>query len=153
MAWGQGELVSTPASVARLAAGIANNGLLTDNRYVLRISDSTLGVKKSMRIAEQPIYTQLLTTYMKAQSANKTSRLGIAVAGKTGTPERIVQGKRINDGWYVFFAPKANGNGNTVVCIRIEDTKGSSSAIQVAGKDVIPHLIQMGYIKGFNRDQ
>jgi cell division protein FtsI/penicillin-binding protein 2 len=153
MAWGQGELVSTPASVARLAAGIANNGLLTDNRYVLRISDSTMGIKKSLRIAEQPDYAHLLTGYMQAQSANKTSRLGIAVAGKTGTPERIVRGKRINDGWYVFFAPKANGTGNTVVCIRIEDTKGSSSAIQVAGKDVIPHLIQMGYIKSFNRAQ
>ncbi len=153
MAWGQGELVSTPASVARLAAGIANEGLLTDNRYVLRIHDSAMGTKKNIRIAEQPVYMHLLTGYMQAQSANKKATLGIAVAGKTGTPERILRGKRINDGWYVFFAPKANGAGNTVCCIRIEDTKGSSSAIQVAAKDVIPHLMQMGYIKGFVADE
>lgn len=149
MAWGQGELVSTPASVARLAAGIANNGYLVDNRYVLKLSDSLTSVKDSVTIAKQPAYAHLLTSYMQAQSANKIERLGLAVAGKTGTPERIVRGKRINDGWYVFFAPKAKGQGHMVSCIRIEDTKGSSIAVQVAGRHVIPQLLRMGYIQGF----
>ena len=75
--------------------------------------------------------------------------MGIRVAGKTGTPERIWKGRRINDGWYVFFAPKASGSGHVVVCIRIEGTKGSSDAVRLAGKHVIPQLLQMGYIKGF----
>ena len=53
-----------------------------------------------------PESAELMTKYMKAQSFNKHHRLGIYVAGKTGTPERMVRGERINDGWYVFFAPK-----------------------------------------------
>ncbi|OLY94837.1 cell division protein FtsW, lipid II flippase [Cnuella takakiae] len=149
MAWGQGELVSTPASVARLAAGIANNGFLTDNRYVLRIADSLLAPKDSLVLAKRPEHTQLLTGFMQAQSAGKRDRLGIAVAGKTGTPERIVRGKRINDGWYVFFAPKPNGQGHTVCCVRVEDTKGSSIAVAVAGRHVIPVLLQRGYVQGY----
>jgi cell division protein FtsI/penicillin-binding protein 2 len=56
--------------------------------------------------------------YMIEQSAPKEYTLGIAVAGKTGTPERIWKKQQINDGWYVFFAPKANGTGNMVVCMR-----------------------------------
>lgn len=149
MAWGQGELVSTPASVARLAAGIANKGILADNRYVLRISDSLLGIKDSIPLAKNPAHTQLLTTYMQAQSAGKTDRLGIAVAGKTGTPERIIRGRRINDGWYVFFAPKPTGQGHVVCCIRVEDTQGSSVAVTVAGRHVIPQLLRKGYIQSF----
>lgn len=149
MAWGQGELVSTPASVARLAAGIANNGYLTDNRYLLRIADSVLAVKDSLVLAKKLQHTQLLTSFMQEQSAGKKDRLGIAVAGKTGTPERIVRGKRINDGWYVFFAPKPNGQGHTVCCVRVEDTKGSSVAVEVAGRHVIPVLLQRGYIQSF----
>jgi cell division protein FtsI/penicillin-binding protein 2 len=86
---------------------------------------------------------------MKTQSANKVDRLGMSVAGKTGTPERIYKGQRINDGWYVFFAPKAKGAGHIVVCIRIEKTKGSSDAVRLAGSLVIPKLKEMGYIKGF----
>jgi cell division protein FtsI/penicillin-binding protein 2 len=149
MAWGQGELISTPASIARVAAAIANNGLMVENRYVMKISDSLLGTKQAIPVLEDPRYASLMTSYMKAQSAGKVNRLNISVAGKTGTPERMVRGKRINDGWYVFFAPKAKGTGHVVVCIRIENTRGSSVAVNLAGTHIIPALIKRGYIKGF----
>ncbi len=149
MSWGQGELVATPASIARLAGGIANGGRLVPNRYVLKISDSLLPVQPAVKIAADPAIAALLTDFMKKQSAGKLGQLKIKVAGKTGTPERIFKGHRINDGWYVFFAPKASGPGHIVVCIRIEDTKGSSHAVQLAGQIVIPELLKRGYIKGF----
>ena len=153
MAWGQGELIATPASIARLACGIANGGKMVPNRYVLKISDSVMAINKAVTIAQEEQYATLLTSYMVKQSANKVDRLGIAVAGKTGTPERIWKGQRINDGWYVFFAPKAAGEGHVVVCIRIEATKGSSDAIKLAGEHVIPLLLQKGYIKSFENNE
>jgi cell division protein FtsW (lipid II flippase) len=150
MAWGQGELIATPASVARLSAGVANGGVLVPNRYVLQVSDSLMGISKGIAIARQPQFAEALTYYMKQQSANKVDRLGIKVAGKTGTPERIVKGRRINDGWYTLFAPKAEGGGHIVVCVRIEDCKGSSVAVKAAGQHVIPQLLERGYIRGFD---
>ncbi|MEP7109294.1 MAG: FtsW/RodA/SpoVE family cell cycle protein [Ferruginibacter sp.] len=149
MAWGQGELVATPASIARLVAGIANNGTMPENRYVMNINGVPSELKKGMDIAKKPKYAELMTGYMRKQSAPKINRLGILVAGKTGTPERIFRGETINDGWYVFFAPKASGNGHIVVCVRIENARGSSEAVKLAGKHVIPVLLQRGYIKGF----
>jgi hypothetical protein len=74
----------------------------------------------------------------------------MAVAGKTGTPERIWKSERINDGWYVFFAPKKTGAGHIVVCVRMEAAKGSSEAVRLAGSYVIPELVKRGYIKGFD---
>jgi hypothetical protein len=71
----------------------------------------------------------------------------LAVAGKTGTPERIWKSGPINDGWYVFFAPKGSGSGNLVVCVRVESTKGSSDAVHLAGKHVIPFLLDKRYVK------
>jgi cell division protein FtsW (lipid II flippase)/cell division protein FtsI/penicillin-binding protein 2 len=152
MAWGQGELIATPVSVARISAGIANNGILMPNRYVLKISDSAIGLKQGEAITKDT-YAQLMTRFMQEQSANKTERLGLKVAGKTGTPERVVRGQRINDGWYTFFAPKANGAGHVVVCIRIEDVKGSSVAVRMAGKHVIPVLKELGYVKSFDQEK
>ncbi|AMR33421.1 cell cycle protein [Mucilaginibacter sp. PAMC 26640] len=148
MSWGQGELIATPASVARLASGIANNGTMPNNRFVLKFSDSATTVHPGIRIANDPQYARLMRHYMIEQSAPKTYTLGIAVAGKTGTPERIWKKQQINDGWYVFFAPKQRGGGNIVVCVRIESTKGSSDAVKLAGKHVIPYLLKKGYIKG-----
>ncbi len=149
MAWGQGELVATPASMARLAAAIANKGTMPENRYVMDINGVPTTFKKGLNIAKDPKYAEHLTSYMRKQSANKINRLGILVAGKTGTPERVFKGETINDGWYVFFAPKASGTGHIVVCVRIENAKGSSEAVKLAGKHVIPILLQRGYIKGF----
>lgn len=149
MAWGQGELIATPAAVARLAAGVANRGLLIPNRYVLQVSNTAFPVKTGIPLVNDPKYAEILTDFMIKQSAPKVATLGISVAGKTGTPERIWKKERINDGWYVFFAPKATGQGHIVVCIRVESTKGSSDAVKVAGQHVVPFLLQKRYIKGF----
>ena len=149
MAWGQGELIAPPAAIARIASGIANNGLLMPNRYIMKVSDSVVQPKPGIPIAKDPLYAQEMTKYMKEQSVTKYERLKMFVAGKTGTPERIAKGERINDGWYVFFAPKANGQGHIVTCIRIERTKGSSQAVALAGRLIIPLLMQYKYVKSF----
>ncbi|MDB5111684.1 MAG: cell cycle protein, partial [Mucilaginibacter sp.] len=146
MAWGQGELIATPAAVARLVSGVANNGILMANRYALKINDTIIGVKRSEKLTNAD-YAALIKGYMIKQSEPKIPILGIAVAGKTGTPERIWKEQSINDGWYVFFAPKAKGTGDMVVCIRVESTKGSSDAVRLAGQHVIPLLLKKGYIK------
>jgi cell division protein FtsW (lipid II flippase) len=147
MAWGQGELIATPAAIARLVSGVANKGKVVANRYVLKISDSTTSVNPSIKIANDPQYAELISSYMLKQSENKTYTLGIKVAGKTGTPERIWKDQQINDGWYTFFAPKADGKGHVVVCIRIESTRGSSKAVKLAGQHVVPALLKLGYLK------
>ncbi|WP_316811760.1 FtsW/RodA/SpoVE family cell cycle protein [Pedobacter heparinus] len=146
MAWGQGELIATPAAVARLVSGVANKGQMVANRYVLKISDSTTSVKPAIKIANDPQYADSIGHYMLKQSENKTYTLGLKVAGKTGTPERIWKDEKINDGWYTFYAPRANGKGNIVVCIRIESTRGSSKAVRLAGQHVVPVLLKLGYL-------
>jgi hypothetical protein len=123
------------------------------NRFVLKISDSAIGAGKGIAITKDPKYAQLMTRFMQEQSASKVDKLGLKVAGKTGTPERIVRQQRINDGWYTFFAPKANGAGHIVVCVRIEDAKGSSVAVRMAGKHVIPKLLELGYVKSFETEE
>ncbi|WP_316753806.1 FtsW/RodA/SpoVE family cell cycle protein [Pedobacter gandavensis] len=146
MAWGQGELIATPAAMARMISGVSNHGKMVANRYVLKISDSATSVNPAVKIANDPAYADTIGGYMLKQSANKTSLLGLKVAGKTGTPERVWKNGKINDGWYTFYAPKANGKGNIVVCIRIESTRGSSRAVRLAGQHVIPALLKLGYL-------
>jgi len=152
MAWGQGELTATPAAVARLGAGIAHGGQLRPHRFVLQIADSVVAPAPPQRLTDAG-NAALLSRFMKAQSAGRAGILGLSVAGKTGTPERIVRGRRLNDGWYVFFAPSLKGGGHIVTCIRIEDAKGSSSAVTLAGRLVIPELRRRGYLTGFDTEQ
>lgn len=153
MSWGQGELIATPAAVARVASGIANKGVMMQSRYVLSVNGKKTKPDKGIKLANDSAYAGLMKKYMIEQSLPKIWRLGISVAGKTGTPERIVKNERINDGWYVFFAPQVKDSSNVVVCVRIENCQGSSVAVKLAGKHVVPILQQMGYIKGFGEEK
>ena len=149
MSWGQGELIASPAAVARVAAGIANNGLLMPTRFVKSVGGKQTLLSRGIPLVNDPRAALHLKDYMLMQSAGKADRLKLTVAGKTGTPERIWKGQRMNDGWYVFFAPKATGAGYIVTCIRLEAAKGSSEAVRLAATYVIPQLLKRGYIRGF----
>jgi cell division protein FtsW (lipid II flippase) len=150
IAWGQGQLTATPAALARLVSGIANDGQLPAPRYQLSYANVPKPLAPPARIGQAAYVTQL-EQFMIAQS-NPPGRPKISqvrVAGKTGTPERIVKGQKRNDGWYVFFAPTPDGQSNTVVCVRIEQTGSSADAVRLADSVVVPVLVEAGYLASF----
>jgi cell division protein FtsW (lipid II flippase) len=145
MSWGQGQLIATPAAVVRLVSGIANGGQLMQQRFMQRVGDSIIPVKKAITLTNAE-NSAAVAELMRKQSEPKKEILKFTVSGKTGTPERIRKGERITDGWYTFFVPKATGTGHIVVCIRVENCKGSSVAVRAAGNVVIPELLRRKYI-------
>jgi cell division protein FtsW (lipid II flippase) len=134
LAWGQSVLTATPASMARMAGAIANKGVMQPSRYLLQEAGLQQPLPAGVLIAKDTSYASLLKQYMIDQSSTpgkqkiKTAR----VAGKSGTPERIVKGVKQSDGWYVFFAPTPDNTSYTVTCVRIEVGHSSANAITVA---------------------
>ena len=151
LAWGQGQLATTPVALARMAGAVANGGVMQPSRYVLSRGGEQTAVAPGVVLARQPDYANQLRDFMIQQS-NPDGRPKISlsrVAGKTGTPERIVLGEKQNDGWYVFFAPTPNGRSYTVTCIRIELGKSSADAVKLADTVVAPILKERGYLGSF----
>ncbi|WP_338876158.1 FtsW/RodA/SpoVE family cell cycle protein [Spirosoma sp. SC4-14] len=151
LAWGQGQLTATPGALARMAAAVANGGILQPSRYVLNRSGKPQPLLVGQPIGK-PEYATQLTDFMIEQSNPSGGRRKISearVAGKTGTPERIVLGKKENDGWYVFFTPTPDGRSHTVVCVRIELGDSSADAVRLANTVVAPILRQRGYLGSF----
>ncbi len=152
LAWGQGQLTSTPASLGRMAGAIANQGVLQPSRYVVGRAGKQQPVGAGKRVAREADSANQLEQFMIAQSSPAGGRSkisGVRVAGKTGTPQRIVQGEQKNDGWYVFFSPTPNGRSHTVVVVRIELGKSSSEAIRLANTTIAPILKEQGYLGSF----
>ena len=150
IAWGQSVLTATPASMARMAGAIANQGVLQPSRYCLQEAGKSQEVIEGMQICKDSSYASVLKQYMIDQSSSpgkqkvRTSK----VAGKTGTPERIIKGMKQQDGWYVFFAPKPDGKSYTVACIRIEEGQSSANAVTVANT-VANILLKREYMGSF----
>lgn len=151
LAWGQGQLAATPVALARMAGAIANRGRMQPSRYVLSRAGQPVPVTAGVALMRQAAYADQLREFMIEQS-NPDGRAKISVsrvAGKTGTPERMVQGEKHNDGWYVFFAPTPNGRSHTVACIRIELGESSADAVRLANTIVAPMLKERGYLGSF----
>ena len=150
LAWGQSTLTATPASMARMAGAIANHGVMQPSRYVLKEAGQSPAAAEGINIAEDTAYAGILTKFMIDQSnqPGKQKVKNIVVAGKSGTPERVINGELDSDGWYVFFAPTADQRSRTVTCIRIERGKGSSNAVLVANA-IAKVLEKRGYIVSF----
>lgn len=150
LAWGQSTLTSTPVAMARMAGAIANNGVMMPTRYLLKEAGIRQPQATGIDIAEDTAYAGTLMRYMIDQSnqPGKQKIKNMVVAGKTGTPERVINGEIEADGWYVFFAPTPGHRSRTVTCIRIERGKGSSNAVQVANS-IARILEKRGYIVSF----
>ncbi|MBC7902452.1 MAG: penicillin-binding protein, partial [Gemmatimonadaceae bacterium] len=150
LAWGQSKLTSTPIAMARMAGAIANKGRMQLSRYVMEETGTAKAPGEAVTIAKDTAYAGLLRKYMISQSSQpgKQKIKGMDVAGKTGTPERIVKGEKQSDGWYVFFAPTPDNLSHTVCCIRIEEGQSSANAVIIANT-VSKILKKRGYIVSF----
>jgi cell division protein FtsI/penicillin-binding protein 2 len=150
IAWGQSVLTATPASMARMAGAIANNGTLQPSRYVLQEAGKAGAVSPGLQIVKDTAYASVLKGYMIDQSSTpgKQKVRNSKVAGKTGTPERVIKGVKQQDGWYVFFAPKPDGKSYTVACVRIEEGQSSANAVVVA--NTVANILQKrAYMSSF----
>ena len=150
LAWGQSVLTATPISIARMAGAIANKGVLQPSRYLLEQAGQSQPAGAMVRIANDTAYAGLLKQFMIDQSSRpgKQKIHNMVVAGKTGTPERIVRGIKQSDGWYVFFAPTPDKKSYTVTCIRIETGQSSANAVVLANA-VAKILTRRSYIVSF----
>jgi cell division protein FtsW (lipid II flippase) len=152
LAWGQGQLTSTPASMARMACIVANGGNFQPTRYVMEKGGIRQPLGRSISMIANDSCAKILKNFMVDQSnlpGDKPKIDGTRVAGKTGTPERIIKSRPIYDCWYVFFAPVHAKNSFTVVCVRIESGRKSANAVALANKEIAPVLRRMGYLDSF----
>lgn len=150
LAWGQGTLTATPVSMARMASAIAMNGTLHQSRYTSTVAGQKTPASNTVPLANDSSYASLLRKFMIEQSnpGGRSKIKGLKVAGKSGTPERMVKGEKTADGWYVFFAPVPGKASATVTCIRIEEGLSSANAVIVG--NTVAHILQKrNYVESF----
>ncbi len=99
-AYGQGQVVATPLQMVRVAAGIAEEGIVHSVRWV-PVEQAPAGSK-----VMPPEHARLLAQYMRGVVTEGTGRTAAAaavpIAGKTGTAELR---DRPSHAWFIGFAP------------------------------------------------
>jgi peptidoglycan glycosyltransferase len=149
MAIGQGGLEATPLQMAQVAAAVANGGKLMKPHLTDRITD------RDGRTV-QKISPELQSTVMKPSTAAAVRDMmvsvvengtgtqakipGVQVAGKTGTAETQI-GKKINNVWFIAFAPAQNPRVAIAVTVAGVPGFGGDIAAPIA-RDIMVELLK-----------
>jgi cell division protein FtsW (lipid II flippase)/cell division protein FtsI/penicillin-binding protein 2 len=115
--YGQGEVTATPFKMARVAATVANGGVMPYGRWV--IDDSNERKEQPVEILTGPpigIIQRAMRRVTTTGTAKFLADVQPAIAGKTGTAE--VQGK-LSHSWFVGFAPYGAPEGGRRIAVAV----------------------------------
>jgi penicillin-binding protein A len=148
MGIGQDKLAVTPLQMAEVAATVANHGTLMVPHLTQRIVDSegrtvqSIG-PRTQSVVMQPSTAAAVTSMMEAvvnEGTGVSAQIpGVQVAGKTGTAETQI-GARINNVWFIAFAPASNPKVAIAVTLKGVPGQGAAFAAPVA-KAVMEQLL------------
>jgi cell division protein FtsW (lipid II flippase) len=126
--YGQGEVLASPLRMARIAAAVANGGVLRDVRLTLEPPGPELGQVQwiTERAAEQ--LAAWLREAVTTGTGRALARHPGAIAGKTGTAE--VDGQASHS-WFIGFAP-ARGRGRTIAFAVVLENAGYGGRVAAA---------------------
>lgn len=150
---GQGLLSATPLQMCNVAAAIANGGTLYRPQLVQQMTsyapDQTASV--SYRLKPEPIGAlhlrpetlSAIQRGMRAVMVNGTGAgsaiPGLAWAGKTGTAEVVRHHTKVNNAWFIGYAPY--DHPRIAVCVFIDEGgHGGEVAAPIARKMVAKYL-------------
>jgi peptidoglycan glycosyltransferase len=148
MSIGQGGLQATPLQMAQVAAAVANDGTLMkphlatrvvdrDGRTVDRVEPEVQS--EVMKGSTAAAVTDMMVGVVQSGTGTKAAIPGIQVAGKTGTAETEF-GTKINDVWFIGFAPAENPRIAVAVTVKAVTGFGGDFAAPIA-RDIMQELL------------
>jgi len=149
MAIGQGGLQATPLQMAQVAAAVANGGKLMKPHITTRVVDrdgrtvDTLEPQvqsEVMKPSTAAAVTDMMVGVVQSGTGTKAQIPGIQVAGKTGTAETEF-GAKINDVWFIGFAPADNPRIAVAVTVKGVVGFGGDLAAPIA-RDLMDELLK-----------
>ena len=140
LAWGQGKLAASPLAMARVASIVASGGRMPVTRYE---TDADTEFVDIAGLSSKDI--DYLRFCMESEAKRKYPAFTVPVYSKTGTAERVFNGGKAYDGWYVGYIDGLDGP--IAFAVRLERKVQSGTAVDVTRKVLIPALQQCNYVK------
>jgi len=142
--YGQGQVVASPFQMARVAATVANGGMMPGAHWIL--DDSTARVTEPKQILS-PDAAATIARFMREVVTSGTGRRAagavVPIAGKTGTAELA---DAPSHAWFVGFAPSGTAPKRIAFSILIENGQYGGTYPAAAAAEIVGAVRELGLI-------
>ncbi len=143
--YGQGQVVASPFQMARVAATVANGGLMPQGRW---ITDETNPRNSPPEAVLPPGDDQTLARFMREVVTSGTGRRAAAaalpIAGKTGTAELA---DAPSHAWFIGFAPYGGTRRKIAFAVLVENGVYGGTAAAPAAAEIVDAAAKLGLIQ------
>jgi cell division protein FtsI/penicillin-binding protein 2 len=144
--YGQGQVVASPFQMARVAATVANGGMMPAGRWVTDQNNDRAAEPKLV-LSSDAVAT--LGRYMREVVTGGTGRRAAGavapIAGKTGTAELA---NAPSHAWFVGFAPYGEAAQRIAFSILIENGQYGGTYPTAAAAEIVSAARELGYLGG-----
>ena len=133
--YGQGQIVASPFQMARVAATVANGGIMPGGHWILEDGKDRAVEPK---VVLSPDAAATLARFMREAVTGGTGRRAngaiAPIAGKTGTAELA---NAPSHAWFIGFAPYGGSGKKIAFAVLVENGRyGGTAAAPIAGEIV-----------------
>jgi cell division protein FtsW (lipid II flippase) len=143
--YGQGQVVASPFQMARVAATVADGGMMPEGRW---ITDETNARNSSPETVLSPANDQTLARFMREVVTNGTGRraagAAVPIAGKTGTAELA---DAPSHAWFIGFAPYGGTQRKIAFAVLVENGVYGGTAAAPAAAEIVNAAAKLGLIQ------
>jgi cell division protein FtsW (lipid II flippase) len=142
--YGQGQVVASPLQMARVAATVANGGMMPGWRWILDDRNTQVAEPKQVL---SPDAASTLARYMREAVTSGTGRRAssavLPIAGKTGTAELA---DTPSHAWFIGFAPSGKSAKRIAFSILVENGQYGGTYPAAAAAEVVGAAHGLGLI-------
>ena len=143
--YGQGQVVTSPFQLARVAATVANGGAMPQGRW---ITDETNPRTTAPQIVMSADAAATLGKFMREVVTSGTGRragtAGVPIAGKTGTAELA---DAPSHAWFIGYAPYGGSGRKIAVSVLVENGVYGGTAAAPAAAEILDAAVKLGLIQ------
>jgi cell division protein FtsW (lipid II flippase) len=142
--YGQGQVVASPFQMARLAAAVANGGMMPAGRWVTGESNDRAAEPKQVLSPEAAgTIGKFMREVVTGGTGRRAATAAVPVAGKTGTAELATAPSHA---WFIGFAPYGNAPKRVAFSILIENGQYGGTYPAAAAVDIVAAARDLGYL-------
>jgi cell division protein FtsI/penicillin-binding protein 2 len=143
--YGQGQVVSSPFQLARVAATVANGGAMPLGRWITDETNTRVG--PGVVVLPAPA-AQTLARFMREVVTSGTGRRAAGasapIAGKTGTAELA---NAPSHAWFIGFAPYGGSARKIAFSVLVENGVYGGATAAPAGAEIVNAAVKLGLIQ------